>query len=66
MPPAAVPASRRAPAMQQIDKVRHAAKVVALSLPPMIISLLGLALLSRKTGRGTPVAAARPKPVRRG
>jgi hypothetical protein len=41
--------------MQKIDKFAHAAKVVALSLPPVVMSLVGLAALSRKKG-----AAAEP------
>ena len=36
--------------MQKIDKVTHAAKVVALCLPPVMMSLIGLAALSRKKG----------------
>jgi hypothetical protein len=34
--------------MQKIDTLAHAAKVVALCLPPVIMSLIGLAALSRK------------------
>jgi len=34
--------------MQKIDKFAHAAKVVALCLPPVLMSLIGLAALSRK------------------
>ncbi len=36
--------------MQKMDKLAHAAKVVALCLPPVMMSLIGLAALSRKKG----------------
>jgi hypothetical protein len=45
--------------MQKIDKLAHAAKVVALYLPPVVMSLIGLAALSRKKG-GATVAGKRP------
>ena len=37
--------------MQKIGKVGHAAKVIALCLPPAVMSLIGLAALSRTKGR---------------
>lgn len=54
--------------MQKIDKFAHAAKVVALCLPPVVMSLIGLAALSRKKRDAVVVAGdklkavARPKP----
>jgi hypothetical protein len=36
--------------MQKIGKFAHAAKVIALCLPPVVMSLIGLAALSRKKG----------------
>jgi hypothetical protein len=36
--------------MQKIDKFAQAAKVVALCLPPVVMSLIGLAALSRRKG----------------
>ena len=49
--------------MQKIDKLAHAAKVVALCLPPVVMSLIGLAALSRKKGGAVVVAGKRPAPV---
>jgi hypothetical protein len=34
--------------MQKINKFAHAAKVAALCLPPVVMSLIGLAALSRR------------------
>jgi hypothetical protein len=39
--------------MQKIDKLSHAIKVVALCLPPVVMSLIGLAALSRTKGGAT-------------
>ena len=50
--------------MQKIDKVAHAAKVVALCLPPVVMSLIGLAALSRMIGGAVVVAGRRPAPTR--
>jgi hypothetical protein len=47
--------------MQKIGKFEHAAKVVALCLPPVVMSLIGLAALSRKKG-GTAVAGRQRSP----
>ena len=49
--------------MQKIDKFVHAAKVVALCLPPVVMSLIGLAALLRKKGGTTVVAGKRPDPA---
>jgi hypothetical protein len=46
--------------MQKIDKFAHAAKVVALCLPPVLMSLIGLAALSRKKGDAAVVAGKKP------
>jgi hypothetical protein len=35
---------------QKIDKLTHAVKVIALCLPPVVMSLVGLAALSRNKG----------------
>ncbi len=54
--------------MQKIDKLAHAVTVVARCLPPVVMSLIGLAVLSRrKAGLGAVAGdklttAARPKP----
>lgn len=50
--------------MYKIDKFAHAAKVVALCLPPVMMSLIGLAALSRKKGGAVVVAGKRPAPTR--
>ena len=42
---------------QKIDKLAHAAKVVALCLPLVVMSLIGLAAMSRR--KGTAVMAGR-------
>lgn len=47
--------------MQKIDKFKNAAKVVIRRLSPVVMSLIGLAALSRKTGRGgLSLASGRP------
>lgn len=46
--------------MQTIDRLAHAAKVVALRLPPVVMSLIGLAAVSRKKGGAVVVAGKRP------
>ena len=48
--------------MQKIDKLAHAAKIIALCLPPVVMSLIGLAALSRKKRDATVVARKRPEP----
>ena len=48
---------------QKIDKLAHAAKVLALCLPPVVMSLIGLAALSRKKGAAV-VAGERSAPAR--
>jgi hypothetical protein len=45
----------------RIGKLEHATKVNALCLPPVVISLVGLAALSRKKG-GTIVAGRKISP----
>ena len=54
--------------MQKIDKFAHAAQVVALCLPPVVMSLIGLAGLSRKRGGAAVLAGKRlaptPRPAR--
>ena len=45
--------------MQKTDKIAHAAKVIALCLPPVVMSLIGLAAMSRKRG-GAILAAGKP------
>jgi hypothetical protein len=49
--------------MQKIDKFAHAIKVVALCLPPVVMSLIGLAGLSRKKGGAALLASKRPSPT---
>ena len=49
--------------MQKIDKFAHAAKIIAVSLPPVVLSLIGLAALSRKKGGAAVVAGKRPAPT---
>jgi hypothetical protein len=44
--------------MRKTGKLGHGAKVVALCLPPVVMSLIGLAALSRKKG-GAPVVAGK-------
>ena len=48
-----------------IGKLEHATKVNAFCLPPVVISLVGLAALSRKKG-GTMWPAARSHPASSG
>ena len=36
--------------MRKLGTLEHAAKVIALCLPPVVMSLIGLAALSRKKG----------------
>ena len=48
--------------MQKMDKVAHAAKVVALCPPPVVMSLIGLAVLSRRKGGAKVVANKGPTP----
>jgi hypothetical protein len=50
--------------MQKIDRLAHAAKVVALCLPPVVMSLIGLATLSRKKNGAVVVAGKKPTPTR--
>jgi hypothetical protein len=45
--------------MQKADKLDHAAKVVAMYVPPVVMALLGLLLQGKKSGRAS--AAARGK-----
>ena len=45
--------------LEKISKLGNLAKVVALCLPPVVMSLIGLAALSRKKG-GVTVADKRP------
>jgi hypothetical protein len=49
--------------MRKISKLEHAMKVVALCLPPVVVSLMGLATLPRKRGAAA-VAGKRSAPVR--
>jgi hypothetical protein len=48
------------PEMQKIDKFAHAAKVIALCVPPAVVSLIGLAAMSRM--KGTVVAGRQRSP----
>lgn len=45
--------------VRKIDTFAHAAKVVALCLPPVVMSLIGLAALSRKKGEAVPAVKRR-------
>ena len=47
--------------MRKLGTLQHAAKVIALCLPPVVMSLIGLAALSRKKG-GTIVAGRKTLP----
>lgn len=47
--------------MQKFGKLGHAVKVIGLCLPPVIMSLIGLAALLRKKG-GTTVARRKTLP----
>ncbi|MBL8661116.1 MAG: hypothetical protein JNM75_15365 [Rhodospirillales bacterium] len=51
------------PKLDKLDKRAHAAKVVALCLPPVAMSLIGLAALSRKNRKGDGAALARKRPA---
>jgi hypothetical protein len=46
---------------QKIDKLTHAVKVIALCLPPVVMSLVGLAALSWNKA-GTAVTSRRTSP----
>jgi hypothetical protein len=50
--------------IRKISKLEHATKVIALCLPPMLMSLIGLATLSRKKGRAAVVAGKQSRPAR--
>jgi hypothetical protein len=50
--------------MRKIGKLEHATKVVALCPPPVVMSLIGLAALSRKKGRAAVVAGKHSQPAR--
>jgi hypothetical protein len=50
--------------MRKLGKLEHAAKVIALCLPPVVTSLIGLAALSRKKRGGAVVAGRRSAPAR--
>jgi hypothetical protein len=50
--------------MRRKGKMEHATKVVALCLPPVVMSLIGLAALSRTKGRAAVVAGQRSAPAR--
>jgi hypothetical protein len=56
--------------MRRLGTLEHAAKVVALCMPPVVMSLIGLAALARKKGgapgAGKPSAPARPTARRTG
>jgi hypothetical protein len=47
--------------MQKIDKFAHAAKVVALCLPPVVMSLIGLARRCRARRAELPWSPARSR-----
>jgi hypothetical protein len=49
--------------MRKLGKLEHAAKV-ALCLPPVVTSLIGLAALSRQKGSVAVVAGKRSAPAR--
>lgn len=49
--------------MQKIDKFAQAAKVVALCLPPVVMSLIGLAALSRKKLGAAVPTTKKPAPT---
>lgn len=48
--------------MDKTDRFKHAAKVIALCLPPVAMSLIGLAALSRKKNGEGALAGKRPAP----
>jgi hypothetical protein len=45
--------------LQKLEKIAPALKMVVMSLPPVMMSLIGLAALSRKKG-GQATAAGKP------
>lgn len=49
--------------MRKLGTLKHAAKVIALCLPPVVMSLIGLAALSRKKG-AVVVAGKQSQPTR--
>jgi hypothetical protein len=49
--------------MQKINEFSHAARVVALCLPPVVMSLIGLASLSRNKGGAGVVTIKQPVPA---
>ena len=51
--------------MQKADKLDHAAKVVAMYVPPVVMALLGLLLQSKKSGRASAVARGRVRQLSR-
>jgi hypothetical protein len=51
--------------MRNIGKLEHATKVVALCLPPVVMSLIGLAALSRTKGGVAVPAGKGPAPTPR-
>ena len=46
--------------MRKLGKLEQAAKVIALCLPPVVMSLIGLAALSRKKDGAVVVAGKKP------
>jgi hypothetical protein len=50
--------------MRKLGNLEHAAKVIALCLPPVVMSLIGLAALLRKKGGAAVVADKRSAPAR--
>jgi hypothetical protein len=50
--------------VRKIGTLEHATKIVALCLPPVVMSLIGLAALSRKKGRAVVVAGKQSQPAR--
>lgn len=51
--------------MRRLGTLEQAAKVIALCLPPVVMSLIGLAALSRKKGGVAVPTAKRPTPTPR-
>jgi hypothetical protein len=50
-------------AMQKAGKLRHAAKVVAMCVPAVVMALTGLALHSKNSGRTSAVARGKAAPA---
>ena len=50
--------------MRKLGKLEQAAKVIALCLPPVVMSLIGLAALSRKKGGAAVVSGYQSAPAR--